>query len=289
MGSKLTGRDLDVVVDIYKYRYLTTSQIKELHFPSLQTTNRRLRALTTLGLVSFFEVANVPERIYRLTSAGARSVAEALGTPEEELLWKARSTPPKDYYFMRHFAAVTDFRIMLTQACLQEGVELLGFVPEHYGVKHKSGKLRSYIRDVVADVAAPGEKIAHTPDGVFALQRDQSPALFFLEIDRGTESISSVERGIARMIRFYEGLAESGKYQAYAEDFRCSTFKNFRLLLVTTTEKRMQNMRDQLGIRANPLFSYFWLSFQSNLSPLTVFGPIWRSLSAPDRAAYRII
>lgn len=48
----LTERDTEVMLDIYKYRYLSVSQIKRLHFPSLQTAYRRLRSLTAGGLIS---------------------------------------------------------------------------------------------------------------------------------------------------------------------------------------------------------------------------------------------
>ena len=50
----VTARDLDVLRDLYKYRYLSVSQIQRLHFPSLQTAYRRLRALSALKCIAGF-------------------------------------------------------------------------------------------------------------------------------------------------------------------------------------------------------------------------------------------
>ena len=50
MSAKLTMRDTAVILDVYKYRYFTATQIEKLHFPSMQMAWRRLHILTTLGL-----------------------------------------------------------------------------------------------------------------------------------------------------------------------------------------------------------------------------------------------
>jgi hypothetical protein len=42
MNPKLTSRDISVLLDVCKYRYLSVSQIERLHFPSKRTAYRRL-------------------------------------------------------------------------------------------------------------------------------------------------------------------------------------------------------------------------------------------------------
>jgi len=76
------------------------------------------------------------------------SVAASLGVETEELQWKNTKTKPKDYYFMRHFLAINDFRILLKEACDESDVNLLGFIPEYLGEKNRKGGMRKYIRDV---------------------------------------------------------------------------------------------------------------------------------------------
>ena len=86
---------------------------------------------------------------------------------------------------MRHFLRTGDFRIAVTLACADSGLDLLGFIPEYFGEKHLSERVTKYIKDVVFDVANAQEEITHTPDGVLALSKAKRPALFFLEVDRG--------------------------------------------------------------------------------------------------------
>ncbi len=66
MNAKLTSRDVAVIVDVYKYRYLSVSQIEALHFPSKGTAWRRLRAMTALGYLKAFTAPSIPERLYYL-------------------------------------------------------------------------------------------------------------------------------------------------------------------------------------------------------------------------------
>src|SRR5262247_1573099 len=114
-------------------------------------------------------------------------VASAMEKDFEELSWYKYSKTPKDYYFLRHFLAIDDFRILMTKACTGTELDLLGFIPEYIGEKTKQGFVKKYIRDNAGE-------FSHTPDGVFALEKAGNAALFFLEIDRGVEVVSDPEK-----------------------------------------------------------------------------------------------
>lgn len=286
-----TQRDVEVVMDIYKYRYLKSSQIRALHFPSLQTTNRRLRSLCQNDLIRFFIIPNIPERIYQISRTGAHIVAEQLGVDVNELLWSKNTHCPKDYYFMRHFLAVNQFRIELTKACQSSNLELLGFIPEYFGTKHQSGKVTKYIKDFVFDVQMPSENISHTPDAVFALMKGNKPALFFLEVDRGTEVLTNPEKGFLKMIRFYFNYAQSNKFKSYEQDFKCSDIKVFRVLIVTTTSKRLENMRQavcNMNDSSANILKFIWLTSEGEIYTNKLFQRIWKSLKVEDNEYYCI-
>ena len=284
----ITERDHEIILSVYRYRYLTTSQIARLHFPSARTAQRRLSVLTGHKLLAHFSVPNIGERLYMLTTRGANLVADMLDVSPDDLLWSAGTKPPKDYYFIKHFVAISDFRITLTHAVVQSDISLLGFIPEHYGAKHLSGRVTKYIKDVAFSITDPKEKITHTPDAVFALEKNQKQALFFLEIDRGTETISNPAKGIGKMIRFYEGYAQEEKYRGYAEDFHCEPFSNFRLLIVTTSARRVENIRAALGTNAPQLYRFFWLTTYDQVNEETIFDRIWSPLDAGDEKLYKI-
>ena len=284
----LTERDNEMLLSVYQYRYLPTSQIVRLHFPSQRTAQRRLSTLVESRLLSYFTVPNIADRIYMLTTRGAGQVAAILSVSPDELLWARGTKKPKDYYFMRHFVAISDFRITLTRASDESSINLLGFIPEHYGAKHASGRVTKYIKDVAFSVSDPDEKITHTPDAVFALEKNGKPALFFLEIDRGTETIANPDKGLGKMIRFYDGYAGEDKYRGYAQDFGCKPFQNFRLLIITTSWKRIENIRSALGQSGNPLHRFFWLTTQGEVSEETVFNKMWVPLTYSDSKRYGI-
>ena len=150
----LTKRDVDVILDVYKHRYLKTSQIQQLHFPSERTTTRRLKFLIDAKLLKHFNVPNIPERIYQVSTRGANLVAQHQDTSVSDLLWSRTTAAPKDYYFMQHFLAINDFRIQTTEACEKSDIQLSGFIPEYYGHKHSSGRITKHIKDFVFGLAA---------------------------------------------------------------------------------------------------------------------------------------
>lgn len=313
----LTERDVELLLDLYKYRYLSVGQVRRLHFPSTQTAYRRLRALLSLGYVKSFVAPHVTERIFHLDTLGAKTVADRLGVDTSELKWMNGSRPPKDYYFLRHFLKSTDFRIALTEACREQSdnnLRLLGFIPEYYGERDAVTDGRSvtkYVKDFVCDINRPSEKFSHAPDAVFALGKNNTPALFFLEIDRGTETISNSEKGVLKCIRFYLNYLVSGGYRRYETDFGSTTpFKGFRALIVTTSQVRVENIRRAAGVLPFDAKAkrFVWLTDEAQVygqasdavdgsdtgstsrgsNSTNIFQPVWRSADADDEHQYRI-
>ena len=213
-----------------------------------------------------------------------------MGVDKSQLKWTETKAKPRDYYFMRHFLAINDFRITLTTACESSGIHLLGFIPDYYGEKSERGVVAKYIRDVICDVKDNRQEVSHTPDGVFALERDSKPALFFLEVDRGTEVVGDASRGVLKSIRFYANYLLNGKYQRYAEDFGITEFKGFRSLYVTTTDIRLANIRlavEKLDIPSKTK-RFSWITTEGELTAQSIFEPIWLSTDPADEKRYQI-
>jgi len=290
----LTDRDVELLTSLLRYRYLSTSQIQRLHFPSAQTTTRRLRLLEAAGYVSLFRAIAIADKIATLARLGAEAVAERLGIPMAETGWDAHRQQPKDYLFLKHFLAASDFRIALSDACaMQPEVRLAGFIPEHIVDGTASGSMRKHIRDVTIDAADPRLKISHTPDGVFALERSGVGALFFLEIDRGTEVLSNPERGVLKIVRFYLSLLRGDTYQRYQTEFGLARpFKAFRALFVVSTDERLENIRKVCGAGAfNPEHAkrFLWLTAEDALNDGALLSRKWSSLDPTDAHRYVIV
>ena len=282
MNVKLTDRDIAVILSVYTYRYLSASQIERLHFPSKRTAWRRIQTLLELGCLKSFTVPTVAERLFCLDKKGAELIAIELHEDLEDLDWHKQTRAPKDYFFLKHFMAINDFRILLTSACNAQPIKLLGFIPEYIG-EQKQGFVKKYIRDVVDD-------LSHTPDGVFALEKDGKPALFFLEIDRGTEIVGDAQKGLLKAIVFYLHYWDKGGYTRYNKDFE-REFGAFRLLLVVPSQARLNHIRQEAGkltILQEVAKRFLWGTVDSWLRAETVFDPIWQSMDATDQTAYQI-
>lgn len=288
----LTERDHEVLLSLLKYRYLSTSQLERLHFPSAQTAARRIRLLATGGFVSAFRPLASQDRLVALAKRGAEVVAERLEVPLDQLGWDGRREKPKDYLFLQHFLAASDFRISLSKSCDGSDVRLLGFLPEHLVEPAPKGSVQKYIREAIADATDHRAKISHTPDAVFALERAGTPALFFLEIDRGTEVLSNPSRGVLKSVRFYLSLLVSDAYQRYQADFGVtSPFRAFRVLIVTTSADRLSNMRSTCGkIPFEPARAkrFIWLTTEDAVLDSAMLSRPWVSLDPTDNVSYAI-
>jgi len=290
LNYRLTERDLQVIVEVYKHRYLKSSQIALLLFPSQQTANRRLRVLLKNRYLTAFWAPGIEERIISLGREGANIMQEHLG--------KSSSIPsttlPKDYYFLRHFLEVNQFRIFLTQACERNsGIKLLGYIPEYYTLKTQRRGMVKYLKDSVESAEDEKETVSHVPDGVFALEKDGKSSLFFLEIDRGTETISSEEKGVLKTFKFYVNYLLSRGYERYQSDFRCQEFRGFRVLFITSSEERIGNIREAASNLALPAEHqkarrFIWLTEEGAVNADSVFEPIWVSLDTEDSTKHKI-
>ena len=283
----LTPRDAEVLGSLAEYRYLTVSQIERLHFTSAQTARRRLRLLAQADLLKLIDVATVAERIAAITGAGAEALAGQTGTHVE-----AAGGRPQNPLFLQHHLAAAEFRIRLTSACARRSdLRLAGFLPEHLARPSRSGQPTKYLRDEVPP-AGGASLLAHTPDGAFGLERGAQVALFFLEIDRGTEVLGSSDHGVGKIVRFYLRYLVCGRFQRYRADFGANTdFRGFRALLVTTSQQRLENIRQRCGrIAFDPPAAkrFIWLATETVLKDGDPLAHQWQSLDPTDASLYRI-
>lgn len=287
----LTERDYDIAESLFKYRFLAVSQLQRLHFPSLQTAYRRSRQLRLAGILKTFTVPGISEAICTLDKQGLGLVAIKTGVDARDLSSSLGSPQPKDYYFMKHFLAITDFRILLNESCRKVDVELLGFIPDYYAEVSGRQVARKYIRDIVSDIRTGQGSVAHIPDAVFALRKGGKNALFFLEVDRGTEVVSNDARGVLKAILFYNAYLAEGKYQRYACDFGVEEFRAFRVLFVTTNEKRIEQIRKAAESLQTPAKTkqFVWLSTFDQVAGSVLTSDSWQSADLNDSRRYAII
>jgi hypothetical protein len=100
------------------------------------------------------------------------------------------------------------------------------------------------------------------PDGYVKIKTPAGERALFIEVDLGTESLRVWERKTEQ----YLNLAVSGEY---ARLFRG---ERFGVLIVTTTERRLDHIRQTITARTEKLF---WLTTFQVLEQGGVWAPIW--------------
>ena len=169
-------------------------------------------------------------------------------------------------------------------------MRLLGFIPEYVGEKTTQGNVKKYVRDNVCDIANTAVTYSHTPDAVFALEKEGNAALFFAEIDRRTEIVSDPEKGFLKCVVFYLNYWVEKKWQRYQEDFG-REFKTARTLIITTSKERLHHMREattRLPFRDSHAKRFLWGTIQSQATQDWIFESIWHSLDINDATLYKI-
>ncbi len=288
----VTQRDLELLLSLYQNRLLSLPQIERLHFPSAQTAARRLRLLSRAGYVSLFRGPGLPDRIACLAAHGVDQLAALFKVPAAELGRSRARVRPKDHFFLRHALAISDFRIALEAAAsARPDTFVRGFYADHVVERTDSGGFKRFTRDLAAGAA--GEPVGHTPDGVFALSCGAASALFFLEIDRGTETVSDREHGVAKILRFYLSYLGSGGYHRYESVFQVSEpFAAIRVLVATSSARRLETIRKvgaSLGFEPRRALQFIWLAEISAVTEQTIFDQIWVPLDPAATGRFGIV
>lgn len=293
----LTERDLAILRDVYRLRYATTTQIQTAQFRNRKSKTpgyRALARLSELGLIEAFTVANVPERIFRLTKHGAQVYADGQGQALDELkLYRPGRDRPVSPFFMRHFLGVGDVRLAIERDVEQTpGVELPVWVPEYAS---NGTARRRPVPLLRATVATPQGELGHTPDAAFVLEGQVRSRLYLLEYDRGTEGLSNPDKGFLRLIRFYLQalnlqVPDVANPYAWLGASLTSLEPSFTVLVVFETEARqsavVRTLRSNLTPDGQALLTRFLSAVAPLEQPLT--RQCWHSLQASDAKVYKL-
>jgi len=274
VSFKLVSRDLDILRSLARYRYLRTSQIKRLHFTenkSIQSARRRLKYLYHHGFVGRIESLiqtghGIAETAYFLDRKGQDILADELDL--SALPKKQDQVKPQ---YLNHALDVSEFQLVLEQSLtLHRSADLHRFVADHE-LKSQAKKAVGRNRYKLFDqVQHPYDKKTYTvyPDALVILKGIGALAaykrLYFVEIDRGTEGL----RIIRDKIIGYRLYHELGVFKKFGK------FSDFRVLIQTTSEKRLHNMHDTITDLMGA--DRVWITDRAKVTSETLLDmPIW--------------
>lgn len=273
-----TKRDLALLKDLAELRVLSMAQIRALHFPSRQTARRRVRKLIDAGLVQTRyrdkrRCLGAPERVVFLTQKGLREFVPDANGGTQELRGHTE-----------HQLLVNTFRIYLRH--LERLVPALrcAFLSENSLLGPQGDGGQAFIADEV-EIGQGAQRFI--PDGVLFLKDEErsKKALFFLEADRGTESLESSRspfNTVKGKILYYQAYRDSEGYRRY-EELWGERFQGFRLLLLADGQQRAAAVRSFLQKQDD--VNFVWVTDRENLADRGLDGPIWTRGSSDERVS----
>jgi hypothetical protein len=235
----LTDRDAHLVRDCADFQVLTRVQMTRLgHFGSKTRANAVLLRLVRFGYLS---------RRYQPAVAGSQRALyfpgpeahRLLNHPAELVGRERRRIQTLSDLFLAHQLLITDVRLSFHAA--------------------PSCRLDRWLTD--ADLRPLN--LGVIPDGHVEYTHEGRRFGAFLELDRGTESLSRWKAKVTAYVQ----LAQSGRYlQVFGRQF-------FRVLVVAPSPVRVEHLRQ---CTATVTDKVFWLTRFAALIEQGPFGPIWR-------------
>ena len=197
LRGQLTDRDTAILRSVGEHRFLTARHLEALHFADHATdvsaarVCRRVLARQTRDQL----LVRLARRVGGVR-AGSASYVYALGSVGARLLGLGRRFTEPSELFLDHTLSIADAHVRLVAAARTGSLELVEIQIEPVSWRRfvGSGGAREVLRPDMYAVTASGE-FEH---------------LWFIEIDRGTESPAA----LARKLRAYETYWRSGREQA---------------------------------------------------------------------------
>lgn len=287
---RLTPRDVAIIEHVSRYRFLTSTLIAELDGGSHAQVLRRLRNLWAAGfldrpkhqhayLANWTDEGNKP-LAYALGRRGAKLLRERGIGANDKLDWTQKNSRVGALHLAHGLETATAL-IQFTGDAHAVGLhlvdhhELLPTMPE------KTRKLRNPFC-IRVTLSLPGSAkpvmIGVVPDRLFSLASGDERRNFALELDRGEMSVNAKSLKKSSYRRKLLGYFHAWKQKRHTEVW---SFQSFRLLTVTSSEKRIDSMlavqREITNGMAAGLFLY---ATPQRIAEHGALGNAWRSSEA---------
>lgn len=270
-GIRIQERDLEIIRLLYDYRFLNSHQLTKLIDGSYQTICRRLRKLYHHGYIDrpksqlYLGWHKPRSLVYALGDRGADLLVENLGLDREVVggNWRKKNREVK-YRYIEHSLMISDFR-----ACLWLALKGLPKSDLLFWEKENPAKLKD---EVYFRKGGTKTRVPIVPDGFFAIQDRGDELYFFLEADRGTTTNR----------RFLKKMEGYWKYWRQGRHKRRFGIQAFRVLTVTTSTKRKENLREvtKKADDKNVGSLIFWFTSEEEFTlsePAGILDPIWQT------------
>jgi hypothetical protein len=239
MPVVVTEKNLMVLETLARYYVLTRKMIQEMCFPHVRSSRsvcERLRKLKNEGYLSQAHMQVVlsgqsASPVYYPNKKTAETLAAYYG---DDSYLNIYAKPPATRLLF-HWIEIAKMHYVVDQAAAQSDLLTIPTWYNEWETINKdtpNPKLHYTIHSVLKQDPA----IVCTPDAAFLVEMNGHRKAFYVEIDRGTDSIRRIVR------KKPIGYSEFEKQSGHFKHFPNTTLDSFSVLFLTTTEHR----RDEL-------------------------------------------
>ena len=280
MAFRLQKGDYEIIKYLADYRILPISQLAAVFRRMEQVISRRCRELKREGVIKVTnnelgQNVGRPKDLFGLTERGVDILREN-GLIGNDVLYE--NVGPVSNHLVDHQLLLNWFRIHLNEIDKVDPRPSLRFWAHNSPFVPRESDGRMIITDCSPIGRRTVREVKFTPDAVFILTnaaRDKS-LLFFLEVDCGSETLSSPQRDmsdIRQKILNYQWYFQSLKYKRYEGIFEVPFLHGFRVLFLAKTAGRLAALC-RLTQEMEPS-EFIWLTEQERLFADGVFAKIW--------------
>ncbi len=280
---QLTERDAEIILAIWRNRFLNSRQIQALVSGSSDKILRRLNGLFHAGYIDrpraqidYYSTVGSAPMVYAISDRGARLLNERYGAalPDADWQHKNRSVGRP---FIEHTIAIAETHSALTVGCrarpeieLIDAKTLIAAFPKPPLLPDRAFIWKTEVRrnDVI-------EPVSVNPDYVFALRSPTiSRRCYLVECDRGSMPVERATFKRTSIVRKFAGYIEGYNAKLHERQFG---WKAFRILFITNTPERAEHMRAALCnlTRATNVRQLFYFTDANALAASDVLAHGW--------------
>ena len=279
---------LKVLTAIADYRLMSATQLSVYFDTKKDATWRHIRKLLSKGAIKelqrqFGRGRGRPEAMYSLTELGVNDLRKKgiLNDDPDNKFVLADNLKAVEHQILQNW-----FRLNLINANRQNKVSFED-IPCNSSLYWQNNGYKGLYYDCLPFTTESGKGIRFFPDIVFKdhSKADNKSLLYFVEIDRGTENLSSPDRknhnDITGKIINYMYYWQGDHYKRYEQVWKCK-FQGFRVLFVANNTKNCTRLCDavsSLGDRCN----FVWITDIKSVFDTGIGGHIWYEGGARSR------
>ena len=275
MSKQLSRRDIDVLRAVLALKAVTVNQVATLSGRSQDTLRARVRVLGEMEFLQEFLTTvgsgpGRPPKALTITTKGIDALrAAGIDVPVGTCGVQAAGLHPR---LIPHQLLISEFRVHLATMTRMWPQFQTKFLTRGEPVG-STEEPSDDSRDIQTDRTT---STLHTiPDGILGLTHSESQKtlLFFLEADRGTESLTSHGGGdIRQKILNYQAIFRSSAYRRH-EQALGGQVNGFRVLLVADRQPRLAGLCRV--VRETTPSDFVWLTDEASLSTPGIGARIW--------------